>query len=447
MATPEALISKDDLHGRLISVLDVRFEPILRVRWLFGIAAAGLSVLMLEGDHSVWRRWALVVALAAGVARQVLEKRGRHLNLMLDVAGRRRLSGAAIISLSVGAAILGSGGFDSPGLPIVIPVCFFYGIVASPGLLAIITASLVAFVAVLAGLSGLGLVPDMLPVGLGEQSGAAPVLVYSKAVGIALTIVWAALVASVVQRVFGQVFSEAVDARDEVLEGHAAHAKELTALSQELAHELKNPLANVRGLAVLVGRDVHGKGVERLQVLQREVERMGEILQEFLTFSRPLSPLNAEAVDLPVLCRAVLALLEGAAYTRGVRVELSASGPMPVWCDERKVKQILINLVQNAIEASPRDAAVTVAVGAHGERARVEVRDEGTGIPEAVRAHLFEAGTTTKARGTGLGLALARGLARQHGGELTLENRPEGGCLAVLELPARPAATPVEATA
>jgi signal transduction histidine kinase len=70
--------------------------------------------------------------------------------------------------------------------------------------------------------------------------------------------------------------------------------------------------------------------------------------------------------------------------------------------------------------------------------ARLEVRDRGPGISESVRAHLFEPGSTTKDRGTGLGLALARGLARQHGGELTLEDRDSGGCTAVLTLPARP---------
>ena len=206
-------------------------------------------------------------------------------------------------------------------------------------------------------------------------------------------------------------------------------------LSGELAHELKNPLANIKGLAVLVSRDVQGKGTERLQVMQHEILRMEEILQEFLTFSRPLSPLSQESVDLRHLCESVLSLHEGMAYARDVQLTLYGDASVVAYCDPRKVKQILINLLQNALEAAPAHTVVAIKLSSEDGRARIDMRDDGPGLSAEVKAHLFQAGTTSKERGTGLGLALARGLARQHGGDLRLENRPEGGCLATLILP------------
>jgi signal transduction histidine kinase len=249
---------------------------------------------------------------------------------------------------------------------------------------------------------------------------------------------WAALAASIVRDVFRQMLDEALDARDEVLRGNEAHARELTVLSGELAHELKNPLANIKGLAVLVGRDVHGKGGERIEVLQHEITRMEETLQEFLTFSRPLSPLSQEQVDLPRLCQSVVSLHEGMAYARNVTVSVSSPQTVFASCDPRKVKQILINLVQNALEAAPSDSKIEIdLVGTDDGGVRVQVQDQGPGVSEEVRTRLFEPGATTKERGTGLGLALARGLARQHGGDLRLENRPTGGCVATLVLPGK----------
>ncbi len=173
---------------------------------------------------------------------------------------------------------------------------------------------------------------------------------------------------------------------------------------------------------------------------------MEEILQSFLTFSRPLSPLSQQKVDLKDLCESVLALHEGMAHGKNVSLKLSAAGPVLASCDSRKVRQILINLVQNALEASPSGATIELVLlpGPSGG-ARVEVRDRGPGIAPDVSAHLFQPGATTKERGTGLGLALARGLARQHAGELSLEDRDGGGCTATLTLPARAAVSTGEA--
>jgi signal transduction histidine kinase len=204
-----------------------------------------------------------------------------------------------------------------------------------------------AVVCCIAVVSGLGLVPDLMPAvfGGGARVPQPAILLWAKMGALLLALAWAALVSHSVREVFRQIVGDAFDARDEILKSHDAHGRELTALSGELAHELKNPLANMKGLAVLVSRDVQGKGVERLEVLRHEIGRMEEVLQSFLAFSRPLSPLSQQEVDLKDLCASVLALHEGMAHGKNVSLELSAATPVSASCDSRKVKQILINLV------------------------------------------------------------------------------------------------------
>lgn len=436
------ITSKNDVDEEQLRMAGKRLGPFIRKRWMIGPVLVVLVILMLLGDHAPWRPWLVGATLAAFALRSFIERRHPGEPLVAFGPATRHLGRDAVIALVVSLPILASGGFDSPVLPLLIPLCFFIGTIAATRTLIVFTLTYAGLFGVLAFMSSRGLVSDLVPAVFGGGSGVpqSKALLYSKAAGFILSLGYAAGLSHLVRQVFREMIGDALDARDEVLRDHEAHARELTTLSGELAHEIKNPLANVKGLAVLVARDVQGKALERIEILQREVSRMEEILQSFLTFSRPLSPLQEEDVDLADLCQSVLALHEGVAHAKNVSLGLSTSGSIHLSCDPRKVKQILINLVQNALEASPSGAAVQLQLlAAPTGGARVEVRDLGPGIPPAVRAHLFEPGSTTKERGTGLGLALARGLARQHGGEVVLADREGGGCTASLTLPARTA--------
>jgi signal transduction histidine kinase len=133
----------------------------------------------------------------------------------------------------------------------------------------------------------------------------------------------------------------------------------------------------------------------------------------------------------------VAALHEGLARDRGAALEVRA-GTVLARCDPRKVKQILINLVQNALDAAADGRAPEVEVLAEplpAGGARVRVLDRGRGLDPALGAALFSPGATTKPHGSGLGLPIARALARQHGGDLTLAPREGGGTVAELVLP------------
>jgi len=438
-----AIITKDNIEEIQMHIMHQRLERFSLARWAFMPVLGAMLLMTLIGDRSIWR-WGIIGSFALmSLARlsQVLWSRGKPCRPHGHRDWHRERGSPVFAVIPMGCLLLATGGADSPILPIVLVACFFIGTLAPSRRLTVsFVLAAAGLVVLLTLVSAFGWIPNLMPplFGGGSHLAQPPALLIAKTVAYVLLLMWAAFTASMVRDVFRQMLDEALDARDEVLRGNEAHSRELTVLSGELAHELKNPLANIKGLAVLVGRDVHGKGGERIEVLQHEITRMEETLQEFLTFSRPLSPLSQEQVDLPRLCQSVVSLHEGMAYARNVTLSVSAPQPVFASCDPRKVKQILINLVQNALEAAPSDSKIEVALrGTDAGGARVQVQDQGPGVSEEVRARLFEPGATTKERGTGLGLALARGLARQHGGDLRLETAPDGGCVAILVLPGK----------
>jgi signal transduction histidine kinase len=427
-------ITKDNIDEVQMRMLHQRLERFSRLRLVLLPILGVFLALTLVGDDAIWR-WLIVGFLVLSIPLRLLaDRRSPREGWRHD--RHRHISSIALLPMA--ALLLATGGIDSPLLPVALVICFFIGALTSGPTVRVAAGTLSAVVIGFALLAGFGVIPNLMPAiyGGGSHLPQPTALLVAKAITFVALLAWTVMSANMVRDTFRGMINEAVEARDEVLRGNEAHAQELTVLSGELAHELKNPLANIKGLAVLVSRDVQGKAAERLQVMQHEIVRMEEILQEFLTFSRPLSPLSQDSVDLRRLCESVLSLHEGMAYARNVQVTLDGDTSVTVFCDPRKVKQILINLLQNALEAAPARTVVTITLRNQADdRARVEMRDDGPGLSDEVKAHLFQAGTTSKERGTGLGLALARGLARQHGGDLRLENRPEGGCVATLSLP------------
>jgi signal transduction histidine kinase len=280
------------------------------------------------------------------------------------------------------------------------------------------------------------IVAAILPAGIGLLAlvgGSKPlftigVLLFGSIVGISVGIT--------IRRMFDRLLVRALQARDDLLRMHAEQLQSLTAFSSEIAHELKTPLASIKGLTGLALMELSepARAAERLAVLRNEALRMQRMLDEFVDFSRPLVPLVVDPANPLRIAEEVLDLFQGLARERQLAISLSGA-PGELHCDARKVKQILINLVQNAVEASPPGREIAVEVEPGPLDVTLRVSDRGHGLSGDLGDRVFEAGVTTKARGSGLGLTIARSMAKQHGGTLSLRTREGGGCVAELVLP------------
>jgi signal transduction histidine kinase len=235
------------------------------------------------------------------------------------------------------------------------------------------------------------------------------------------------------------------------LSRRAVTAEKLAAvgtMTAGLSHEIRNPLnAAALQLEVLerrVGRlgPDHRRGLEEpLRLVKEEIRRLDHILEDFLQFARPRD-LADRPVELAAVVGRTLDFLSGTFEHRGIRLERRLGGPAPVRGDEERIRQVLVNLVLNALEAVREDGCVCVSCGEASprpddERRWVEltVDDDGPGIPPALRDRIFEPFFTTKATGSGLGLSIVHAVLSQHGGTIHAEDAPGGGARMVVRLP------------
>ena len=211
-------------------------------------------------------------------------------------------------------------------------------------------------------------------------------------------------------------------------------------VARHVAHEIKNPLSTL-GLATRrLGRRLEtlaeaDRVVARdsLAAMRKEFELLEEMAETFSELGRMAEPLSREPLELNVLVRSVHVLHEGGS----VRFELDLTpGLPPIQADEKALRRVLSNLVKNAVEAQSGSGRVTVRTSHQDGRVILAVEDDGPGIPEEVRARVFEPGFSTKQRGSGVGLFLARALVEQHGGHIEIDTETGKGTVVRVTLPA-----------
>lgn len=218
------------------------------------------------------------------------------------------------------------------------------------------------------------------------------------------------------------------------------------ALAAGLAHEIRNPLngaslhLSVLDRALARSPEVPETAREASSVLRAEIRRLGALVTDFLDVARP-KPLARAQVDVNDVARSVQALLAPEAEARRIELTLEAFPfPATAQVDSERTKQVLVNLVRNALEAAKEGGHVTVRVRRLPHEVEIDVHDDGPGIPDPT-APIFDAFFTTKDRGTGLGLSIVQRIVTDHGGEVSFASRP-GSTTFTVRMPLVPQAAP-----
>ena len=212
-------------------------------------------------------------------------------------------------------------------------------------------------------------------------------------------------------------------------------------LSATIAHEVRNPLAVIRSAAQSLGESVAGRdpeGERACRFITAEIDRLTSVVGSLLAFARPLR-LELKPVAVDELFDGALQLAAPDLTREQVQVARPVpTAPLRVRADVDLVRQVLVGLLVNAVEAVGQHGAITLDARDDDGVVAIEVADSGPGVPPELRTRIFEPFFTTRAKGTGLGLPIARQIVEAHGGKLEVGERRGGGARFVVRLPAAP---------
>ena len=232
-----------------------------------------------------------------------------------------------------------------------------------------------------------------------------------------------------------------LDAYFETRQRHDLHKSEQLAaigeLSASIAHEVRNPLAGMKGALQVLGRhlaaDPTRSGI--VDEVIGQIERLESLVRDLLIFSRP-HPLNRQPVPVRELLDRVQRLVQDEAGAAGIAIRRLHAGDRDlVFADAQQIEQVFLNLIQNAVQAMDAGGILTVATRAGDADVQIVFEDTGRGIEAADLPRIFQPFFTTKHRGSGLGLAIVRKIVEAHGGGIHIDSERGRGTVATLTLP------------
>ena len=230
------------------------------------------------------------------------------------------------------------------------------------------------------------------------------------------------------------------------LEEQVQRAQRLSALGRlagGLAHEIRNPLGITRAAAQMLHRELseHARHGEYTEVIQTEIDRIDRLVEQLLSYARPL-PLQRGSVDVEAVVERTVALTRAYARQQQILLHCDIEDQLPfIEGDGELLHQALVNLLLNGITATGQGGNVSIAAkAAAGESSRqvviITVSDTGRGIAPADLPHIFDPFFTTRADGTGLGLSIVQQIIEEHGGTIEVDSQPGRGALFLLRIPA-----------
>lgn len=233
-----------------------------------------------------------------------------------------------------------------------------------------------------------------------------------------------------------------IDLREKrLLEEQVLRASRLAALGElasGVAHEIRNPLTSVKGYTQLLDEELPpgDEKHEYTSVIEKEVNRLDRIVQELLAFARP-SASYFQPVDLNAVIEETLILIDNRAFREHIVLSKDFGQNIIVEADREQIKQILLNLFLNAIQAIPGQGTIHLSTRRNDNSAFIRIADSGSGISTEHMDNLFNPFFTTKEKGTGLGLAIVHQLVELHHGQIQVHSTPERGTAFEIHLPQR----------
>jgi PAS domain S-box-containing protein len=223
------------------------------------------------------------------------------------------------------------------------------------------------------------------------------------------------------------------------LEQQLMHVEKLATAGQmaaELAHEIKNPICSIKGLIQIMGKKHSLEDSKYYEVITNEIDRISDLLQGFLSLAH--NKPKFENVSIKKIVEEVVPLVESYAETKNIDIKVDMQKEIPsINADSDNIKQVIVNIVQNGIDALPRYGRLNMSVWYDqiNEKVKMEFKDNGSGIKTEYLDKIFEPFFTTKENGSGLGLAISYKIVESHFGRLFAFNNQDGGATFVIELP------------
>ncbi|GAA0444813.1 hypothetical protein GCM10008983_22820 [Lentibacillus halophilus] len=204
-------------------------------------------------------------------------------------------------------------------------------------------------------------------------------------------------------------------------------------LAAGIAHEIRNPMTSLKGFLQLLQAGVNHKE-EYYKIMIDEIEKMESITSELLFISKPMTN-SKEWENLPELINDVMTLLQQQASLKNISISQEGSDRLDVNCDRSQIKQVLINILKNAIEAMDDPGTITIHYYVVDQMVVIDIIDEGPGVPDDIIHRLGEPFFTTKPSGTGLGIMITKQILNRHNGDLTIMHNKKWGSTFRMTLP------------
>lgn len=223
------------------------------------------------------------------------------------------------------------------------------------------------------------------------------------------------------------------------LEQQLMHVEKLATAGQmaaELAHEIKNPICSIKGLIQIMSKKHCLEDSKYYGVITSEIDRISVLLQRFLALTQNKPKLAKTNINS--LVEEIVPLAESYAESKNIDINVDMQREMPsIYADRENIRQVIVNIVQNGIDALPRDGKMNISIWYDqiNDLIKMEFKDNGNGIKPEYLDKIFEPFFTTKDNGSGLGLAISHKIIENHCGKLFAFNNLDGGATFVIELP------------